>query len=1137
LKKVLFCLIFLLFVSFVSAEEIVKTPTLIEPSTKIVDDRAYINHSVGYVEQYPSTITKDGTARITFKNNIKWDTFDVCMDFPVHNSLITFDYVKRKAFLFDENLQQEYRSGNRICFKQFTNKENEQQNIDFKPNYNGDGMIKYNVTILPSIYNKSYASARNSSQLIVLDPYLIGDLSTDDVLLAYFPFNNNLESVFGQQINAISESDTRYNGSESSTSSSGTCSNPTNVYDGSYATKGGGSNCEYFINFAKLENDTGMKLELKVYGSEGLHSSGGELRGDVWMNETVPDDCFNTYSDNVNFKYITTSGTTWSVYVYCDDGATWDLIGASSGWAPNAGNAEIYDSAVYITNESGYTAYSNTSLNASYRIEGTAGYDFKFEQNSNDVFNSYDGTDTNITYNDDGAVFNGTDSIITLNNQLTEVCDDGCTFCVRTLDITEDANFQTFIARYSPTNDDRFIRFTKWDESNRVYFGIYNDGTGDSGKTSYVAYSGVDFSEDNFICGVFNGSTSVAGHTILYLNGEQVAVSSGVGVTTTTINSTAWNDDEDILIGAIRTGSPLYLFNGTMDKAYIYNRTLTPNEISALYNNGSYTTNLISEANTSLDFNDNDYVVINDTNSDLDFEAATDDFSVSVWVNTSDTSFKPILNYNDGNNDGWSMGLSSQKMYTEFDFDNDIGTVTVNTNEWTHLVYVVDRDTGVSFYVNGVFDKTGTTMKDEVLAITSNNLMIGRHYNNVKYFNGSMDELMIFNKSLSSTEVIQLYGGYNNSINFSVYDARTNDLITSESVTIDLYNEVRNWSDTVTTNNGYVSANGIPSGNLRIHAYSDSYDASINVKSISGTNDALTESIFLTNSSDTNIKDVLLSVTDEVNNKLENATVRVWKFNASEGSYTQVIEKTTNINGESLVTLVKDDVFYKFTILYTGVKCYETVNPFTISGSDDEIGFICIVADTYNDDKAIYDDISVYLNCTNSTNISGACSLEANTTFAGEVCLEIRRLTNINQGYVSINETCTNTTTFLATHAINATGQTRDTTYRALAKFTPVNQSIQKVVDTYHITFKITSTPDFGNLGLYMTYLIMLLVFLAFIKTPVISIIASGGVFFIATITPLVNLSSMAKTDIGSGIVIFVIAIILAFIIQSKREE
>jgi hypothetical protein len=235
--------------------------------------------------------------------------------------------------------------------------------------------------------------------------------------------------------------------------------------------------------------------------------------------------------------------------------------------------------------------------------------------------------------------------------------------------------------------------------------------------------------------------------------------------------------------------------------------------------------------------------------------------------------------------------------------------------------------------------------------------------------------------------------------------------------------------------------------------------------------------------------------------------------------------------------LVKDDVFYKFTILYTGVKCYETVNPFTISGSDDEIGFICIVADTYNDDKAIYDDISVYLNCTNSTNISGACSLEANTTFAGEVCLEIRRLTNINQGYVSINETCTNTTTFLATHAINATGQTRDTTYRALAKFTPVNQSIQKVVDTYHITFKITSTPDFGNLGLYMTYLIMLLVFLAFIKTPVISIIASGGVFFIATITPLVNLSSMAKTDIGSGIVIFVIAIILAFIIQSKREE
>jgi len=76
--------------------------------------------------------------------------------------------------IFDENLKELERENKRICAKTFSNTGD--IDIDYKLRYNGIGTIKYNVSILPSKYNKDYDLARAENDLVVLDPYIIGDL-------------------------------------------------------------------------------------------------------------------------------------------------------------------------------------------------------------------------------------------------------------------------------------------------------------------------------------------------------------------------------------------------------------------------------------------------------------------------------------------------------------------------------------------------------------------------------------------------------------------------------------------------------------------------------------------------------------------------------------------------------------------------------------------------------------------------------------------------------------------------------------------------------------------------------------------------------------------------------------------------
>ncbi|MBI5872042.1 LamG domain-containing protein, partial [archaeon] len=81
--------------------------------------------------------------------------------------------------------------------------------------------------------------------------------------------------------------------------------------------------------------------------------------------------------------------------------------------------------------------------------------------------------------------------------------------------------------------------------------------------------------------------------------------------------------------------------------------------------------------------------------------------------------------------------------------------VVGTANTWYHVVFVKDGTAGKA-YVNGADQTASSDVLDDV-APTTNNLIIGSWYTGSERFNGTIDEVRIYNRALSADEISQLY--------------------------------------------------------------------------------------------------------------------------------------------------------------------------------------------------------------------------------------------------------------------------------------------------------------------------------------------------------------------------------------------
>jgi hypothetical protein len=155
-------------------------------------------------------------------------------------------------------------------------------------------------------------------------------------------------------------------------------------------------------------------------------------------------------------------------------------------------------------------------------------------------------------------------------------------------------------------------------------------------------------------------------------------------------------------------------------------------------------------------------------------------FSVSVWFKSSMDSASnypaivtKISAGGPSTGEGWALYF---RTFNGYGMDGKIGRVwgylasntgyawisrytnnTYNDNTWHQAVMVVTNSNTVTLYIDGVIPSTTGNDSGEFGSYSNSaNVRIGNDYDN-EYFNGSIDEVRIYNRALSADEVKRLY--------------------------------------------------------------------------------------------------------------------------------------------------------------------------------------------------------------------------------------------------------------------------------------------------------------------------------------------------------------------------------------------
>lgn len=159
----------------------------------------------------------------------------------------------------------------------------------------------------------------------------------------------------------------------------------------------------------------------------------------------------------------------------------------------------------------------------------------------------------------------------------------------------------------------------------------------------------------------------------------------------------------------------------------------------------------------------NDYVVVEGTGSDLNI---TDTFSISVWVNPKLTSSKALICKGGSAGDpdylifhGSVAGapINSFSFYDSSQWIDLSANASTSVNEFVHLV-VTSNGSLLTTYIDGTKANTNSV---NVLPSTSDDFYFGSQCDAgaSNPFDGVLDEVLVFNRTLSSSEVSDLYQG------------------------------------------------------------------------------------------------------------------------------------------------------------------------------------------------------------------------------------------------------------------------------------------------------------------------------------------------------------------------------------------
>lgn len=289
----------------------------------------------------------------------------------------------------------------------------------------------------------------------------------------------------------------------------------------------------------------------------------------------------------------------------------------------------------------------------------------------------------------------------------------------------------------------------------------------------------------NYVAVTYNKTT---GNTELFLNN----VSLGTGTLGTGNVAYDASFDTGYNIGAIRRNISDVYSNAVIDETRIYNRALSPVEVTALYNfapatvgywkfdentgssaedssgNGNQATLINTPTWTQgkygagINFAGSDQHVTRADDADFDF-ADDADMTIGAWIKHAATSTQEVIlsKYQEA---GYKIIMESDGDITcALDYDNtwtptDSATSTAATyddNNWHYISCVKSGASSLSLYIDGVLIATDSSLTATNTLTNSDPLYIGIDADGTSNdFIGQIDEVKIYNYARSAKQIV-----------------------------------------------------------------------------------------------------------------------------------------------------------------------------------------------------------------------------------------------------------------------------------------------------------------------------------------------------------------------------------------------
>ena len=193
-----------------------------------------------------------------------------------------------------------------------------------------------------------------------------------------------------------------------------------------------------------------------------------------------------------------------------------------------------------------------------------------------------------------------------------------------------------------------------------------------------------------------------------------------------------------------------------------YNLNNNVNDIGNTYNgvNSNVTFNASGKFGAAAVFNGSSSGINLPSSLNTSVIDATGAFSISMWINANDISTIQYL-FAAGIANNIDLGINTNNLGTgkivwtiyNTSYSYLISTTTITTNTWYNII--VTYNNGLrELFINGASQGTAT----KTLVENSTAPTLGyRNTGGSVYFNGEIDQVRIFNDSLTSDEVAQLY--------------------------------------------------------------------------------------------------------------------------------------------------------------------------------------------------------------------------------------------------------------------------------------------------------------------------------------------------------------------------------------------